>query len=142
MLFNKTSGALIGFTAMATAESRSLGIPDLLIRECCRCSFSLKPKQSPFVLTQLRNCPASIFAFPPSFSHDDWAPPVVHDLSLFPLLRSIGANLPAILHAPFLRRFLHLLSTSLLECQVLITCLPLPIALYTSTSLCRLFPSI
>lgn len=120
---------------MATADSRSLGIPDLLVRECCRCSLSLKQKQSPFfVLNQPRHCPypATIFAFPPSFSHDEWAPPAhVHatatltDLSLFPFLRSIGTNLPAILHAPFLRRFLHLLSTSLLENQVLIfiTCL-------------------
>lgn len=121
---------------MATAESTSLGIPDLLVRECCRCSPSLKQKQiSPFaVVTQPRHCPypAAIFAFPPSFSHDDWAPPDhahatanLTDLSLFPFLRSIGTNLPAILHAPFLRRFLHLLSTSLLEAQVpvVIACL-------------------
>lgn len=121
---------------MATADSTSLGIPDLLLRECCRCSLSLKQKQiSPFaVVTQPRHCPypAAIFAFPPSFSHDDWAPPVhahatanLTDLSLFPFLRSIGTNLPAILHAPFLRRFLHLLSTSLLETQVpvVIACL-------------------
>ncbi|KAG9456740.1 hypothetical protein H6P81_001248 [Aristolochia fimbriata] len=117
---------------MAISEGRNqgevFGIGEAIISESCSLSMKLSQTSFPPAFLQSsgrshqRGSSAShaIFAFSPFFSLHDWDHQIQHgdDLSLFPSLRLLGGYETALIHPPFLRRFHHILATSLLDHEV------------------------
>ncbi|XP_008799122.2 protein EDS1B-like [Phoenix dactylifera] len=101
----------------------------VLIELCCSLStraHSSSSSASPFILHSLSHpSPSSIFAFPGSWSAEDWISgdrasfgETEVDSSLFPSLKSIGNDVAARVNMAFFRSFQRLLATSRLQSEV------------------------
>ncbi|WOK92986.1 hypothetical protein Cni_G01678 [Canna indica] len=98
-----------------------------LVPLCCSLSTAAhRSPSSPFQLHHNAAPSAAVFAFPASWSTDDWLLPgaLSHfgeseiDASLFPSLKSVGNDATAGVNGAFLRSFRKLLETSLLQAEV------------------------
>lgn len=117
--------------APRNSEEKRIGMGEekrALIELCC--SLSMRAHSSPsaslFLLHSFPHpSPTSIFAFPGSWSAEDWIAgdgacfgETEVDSSLFPSLRSIGNDVAARVNMAFLRSFQRLLATSRLQSEV------------------------
>ncbi|KAL5722381.1 defense response [Ranunculus cassubicifolius] len=108
-------------------EGRSFGnrvnLQDALIARACSLSMRAHNSPSPTFLLDKTDQSNAIFAFPGSYSVNDWFShnpfgdtPI--DPTLFPSLRSVGNNETAIVNESFLRKFDLVLKASNLQFEV------------------------
>lgn len=121
----------LGREAMASREGLAAmrGEEKALVELCCSVSMSAHHSpSSPFIVRTVSHpFPSAIFAFPASWSVDDWILAGEHggpfgesevDSSLFPSLRSIANDEAARVNRAFLRSFQRLLNDSRLQAEV------------------------
>ncbi|KAK4264271.1 hypothetical protein QN277_025474 [Acacia crassicarpa] len=99
-----------------------LGVEEDLIKEASERAFK-SHKDKPFLSEKYKSSASSssslIISFAPSWSLSDWhSDDTKIDLSLFPSLRSIGNDEPAIVHKASLSRFRSLLTNKSFQSEV------------------------
>ncbi|KAF9623265.1 hypothetical protein IFM89_000754 [Coptis chinensis] len=102
----------------------SVGMQDIIIIKACSLAMEAHNSAAPnFLLDKIHNSSHAIFAFPGSWSTDDWVSRKPFgaskiDQTLFPSLRSVGKGDTAIVNDSFLGQFKIYLSDSNLQQEV------------------------
>lgn len=106
-----------------------IGVREDVIQKACKLSMKAHDKApvKPYVHEKIRGSNDVVFAFPGSWSVDDWYTPgkscfgeIKVDVSRFPCMKSIGYEEIGVVNHAFTRRFDELITRSSLANEVLL----------------------